>query len=184
MSDFPDSDYLPRLLRDHARRYPGWTEVDLYKLLHQAEFGSEHAVASRQAAADWLDRELAQLGAGPDDPLLDPIRADGLIVRVHLRPWHAIGLDPSMLLEAFIRTANQWRGSAEHLTAMLKAAGAIAGQIGLTAPGIAACAAEMEAAGYPAVHHSSRYETKYRPAYRVVAAHFLPEDLVGPSSRS
>jgi hypothetical protein len=175
---------LLSILREHSNRYPLWTEVDLYKLLHQAELGSEHAVASRQAAADWLDGELAQLGAGPDDPLLDPIRADGKIVRVHLRPWHEIGLDPSILLEAFIRTASQRQGSTQHLATMLKAAGLIAGQIGLTAPGIAACAAEMEAAGFPAVHHSSRYEAEYRPAYRVVAASLLPEDLIGQIARS
>lgn len=184
MTDSPDADSLPRLLRDHARRYPAWTDVDLYKLLHQGEFGSEHAVADRQTAAVRLEQELAQPGPGPAEPLLDPIRADGALVRVHLRPWLELRVDPSILLEAFLQTARRWRGSPLILEASLEAAARLADQIGLAREGVTTRAAEMKAAGFPAVHHSSAYETAYRPAYRVIAVRFLPRSLLDTAWRS
>ena len=61
------------ILAGHARRYPRWTEEDLYKLVHQAALGSEHAVQDEALARERLAREIAVLGPGPEEPLLDPL---------------------------------------------------------------------------------------------------------------
>jgi hypothetical protein len=168
---------LSQILTGLFARYPQMQIEDLYKLLHQSALGSEHAVRDGQAARDWMERELAEMGTGPDDPLLDPLSPDGQIVRVHLRPYLLAGKNPETLLEAFIRTANDWHGSVDKL----KEYGAAAAQLALAGTGaiqaevIEAFFANMAAHDYPAMHHSKSYENLYRPAYRVVARKFLEE---------
>jgi hypothetical protein len=77
------------LLLDHAHRYPFWELSDLYKLLHQAALGAEHALTNEAHVWEWLVRELADL------------EPDGTLVLVHLRPFAHLGLDPKLLLTAF-----------------------------------------------------------------------------------
>ncbi len=95
------------LIEEHLRRYPALELADLYKLLHQATEGSEHAVEDRVSAAAWLDREIRTLGPGPEapEPLIETLGRGGRYVRVHLRPFLAAGGDPARLLEAFVATA-------------------------------------------------------------------------------
>ncbi len=170
-------DPIFKILTHHLAHYPAMQVQDLYKLLHQAAMGSEHAVHDEQAVRNWLERELAEMGAGPDDPLLDPLSPDGAIVRVHLRPYTTAGKDPEILLQAFLRTANEWSGSAEKL--MQYAAAAAQWAQASTGPiqrqEIETFFAGMEAQGFLAVHHSEGYVQLYRPAYRVVARKFLEE---------
>lgn len=145
--------------------------ADLYKLAYQACLGSGHAVSDPQHARRWLEDELAQMGDGPDEPTYDPISPDRRILRIHLRPYLASGGDPEYLLQAFIRTANEFHGS----TAALAACGeemiqmAQAGQLTLEAQSIQQYFAEQQVLGYPAAHHSIIYQAHYRPAYRVVS---------------
>lgn len=104
------------LIEDHLRRYPGLEVADLYKLLHQATEGSEHAVRDRASAAAWLDREIRTLGPGPEsaEPMIDTLGRGGRYARIHLRPFLAAGGDPARLLEAFLATAGD--GAARHGT--------------------------------------------------------------------
>jgi hypothetical protein len=168
---------MDEILLDHLRRYPLMQVEDLYKLLHQAALGSEHAVCDEQEARRWLERELGEMGNGPDELLLDPISPDGKIVRVHLRPYIRAGKEPEVLLTAFIRTAHKWRGSGKTLRAYGKAAAQLAEaeswSIGRDV--IETFFAKMEEKNFPAVHHSDIYTDLYRPAYRVVARSFLEE---------
>jgi hypothetical protein len=168
-------DTLQAILYSHFARYPQMQARDLYKLLHQAALGSEHAVKDEDAARLLLSRELAEMATGPDDPLLDPISPDGSIVRIHLRPYIIAGWDPETLLQAFMRTANEWRGSVETLREYGQSAADLAekGLLSLSAQEVSAFFAEMEAQGFPAAHHSEVYGRLYHPAYRVVAHKFL-----------
>lgn len=161
-----------------SRRYPRWEEPDLYKLLHQAIRGSEHAAPSAAAAREWLEREWREMGPGPDEPLVDPIRADGAMARVHLRPWRDAGLDPALLLEAFLATAGAWREAPGELEKALRQAADWATVLGLAAEAVKDLARQMQGEGYPARHHSEAYCLHYRPAYRVVATRLLPGGLV------
>ena len=168
------------ILIDHARRYPRWALEDFYKLVHQAAMGSEHAVTDEAHACEWLTRELADLRSGPDEPLLDPISAGGSIVRVHLRPFARLGLDSEVLLAAFLRTGKEFRGSTERIEESFSEAARLARE-GLLAFGVAdvrSLVARMKAGGFPAVRHSAAFQAEYRPAYRVVACAFLPQELL------
>ena len=159
------------ILRNHLARYPAMQIQDVYKLLHQAAFGSEHAVPSAERARAWLEREIAAMGAATiDEPVFDPLSPTGKIVRVHLRPFMAQGGDPEILLNAFLCTANEFEGSkvsfeqywdlALHLKHF-----DIKDMNDFITP--------MRSQGYPAAHHSSSYRDEYHPAYRVVLKSLL-----------
>lgn len=170
-----EQEALRHILVDQAARYPQMQVRDLYKLLHQSAMGSEHAVGDIRTARSRLDREIASLGGGPDDPPVDPISPDGHIVRVHLRPYLHAERNLDRLLAAFIQTAYEWHGSPEYL----KEYGTIAvlvvkdGLLLISGADVVSFWAEQETRGYPAVHHSEIYKQLYRPAYRVVAREFL-----------
>jgi hypothetical protein len=157
---------IEKILQSHLDRYPAMQIQDLYKLLHQAALGSEHAVSNPDSARNWLTRELSEMGQGNAEPLIDPISPDGKVVRVHLRPFIAVGHDPELLLEAFIRTANEYRGDAQLLERYWEEAAAMKG---FSRQKLEQFFIGMKARKYPAVHHSMEYVRLYRPAYRVIA---------------
>jgi len=166
---------LNRILADQYRRYPCLQIVDLYKLLHQASMGSEHAVSDEAGVRAWLEKEMATMGTGPEEPLIDDISPAGEIVRVHLRPYVAAGHNPQTLLDAFLRTAREYRGSIERLQRYgeMTEQMAFAEQLPFQPAQIGEFMQRMAQQGFPAVHHSQVYERLYRPAYRIVLRTFL-----------
>jgi hypothetical protein len=166
------------ILIDHARRYPHWQLGDVYKLVHQGALGSEHVVSDEARARSWLVREVAEMGPGPDEPLVDPISPDGAIVRVHLRPYARLGLDVEQLLQAFLRTAREFRGSTGEVERGLMEAARLSreGLLAFHEADILDFLALMRAGGFPAVRHSAAFGAEYRPAYRVAARDVLPVD--------
>jgi hypothetical protein len=168
---------LYKVLTSHLTRYLAMQVQDIYKLLHQAALGSDHAVLDPDTARRHLERELVEMGEGPSEPLLDLISPNGQLARIHLRPYVRVGKDAQALLKAFIRTANEWRGS----VATLRAYGKAAAQWSefeswpIRRAEIETFFAKMEGLNFPAVHHSAIYADLYRPAYRVVAKRFLEE---------
>jgi hypothetical protein len=174
-----DDAAFDRILVHHVARYPRLEVQDLYKLIFQASFGSEHAVADCEAARGGLEREIRALLHGSDEPLVDPIAPDGRLVRINLRPYLAARGDLAALLRAFVRTARQYHGA----EATLQRYWSIVEQ--LAATGLLPFAraelqqffAKMQAQGFPAVHHSAAYTTAYHPAYRLALYEFLAQTL-------
>lgn len=171
---------MRRILAAHSARYPDWEPADLYKLIHQAALGSGHAVADEAEAGRRLIRELSSLGPGPEEPLADPISPDGGMLRIHLRPFARLEVPAELLLEGFLRTAREYRGTPARLAAYAEAAVELAGRGGLGFPAgeLSVYLHGMLEAGCPAVHHSSAYRSGYSPAYRVVARRLLPPELL------
>lgn len=169
---------MDKILGNNYQRYPLMEVADLYKLLHQAAMGSEHAVHDEQEARTLLERELIAMGDGPDDPLFDPLSPNGQILRVHLRPYARSGKNPGMLLAAFMQTADKLPGSLVKLKEYYVAAVRLA-QVGIgpvRREEIESFFSKMEEQHFPAVHHSMVYERLYHPAYRVIARRFLEEN--------
>ncbi len=158
------------VLRAHSARYPSMQIQDVYKLIHQAVMGSEHAISTVEGARKRMERELTEMGTGPDESVIDPISDDGQIARVHLRPFVAQGGDPEILLNAFIRTANEYRGDRQILKDYWNTAIAIQH---FPSAEMEEFIKSMQAQNYPAVHHSPEYERLYRPAYRVIWRKFI-----------
>ncbi len=163
------------MLLEHAKRYPQLEPQDCYKLLFQAVLGAEHAVADEAGARKWMENELASLGDGPDEPLVDSIAPDGALARVHLRQFVARGGDAAKLVRAFVATAQRKFGTRDQLAEDWNQVVALAEEKRL--PFTAAAAREfgdkMRTAGWPAVHHSKAFGAVYRPAYRVIARELL-----------
>ena len=166
------------ILLAQALRYPGWQAEDVYKLAYQAALGSEHMVSHRQQTQARLLAELAGLEGEFADALMEPLRADGSLVRVHLRPFARYSLPVDPLVEAFMRTAAEPMGGILLLQSMLAEATLAAwrGGIGIAPEEMETCVKKMSASGFPAIHHSDIYTQLYRPAYRVVAVKFLPKN--------
>lgn len=166
------------ILAQHAARYPGFQVQDLYKLVYQGALGSEHAVADASQAREWLEREVDGLTDGPQEPVIEPISADWQVVRVNLRPYVADGGDLKALLEGFIRTAQEYKGTVAQLRRYWCYSEQMAeeGALGLAVNALKSFFDEMQAREFPTVHHSQEYKRAYRPAYRVVVREFLVLD--------
>lgn len=163
------------LLQSHLDRYPDMEPVDGYKLLHQANMGSEHAVSDRSTAAAWMEREWAEMGDGPDEPLVDTLGTPARFARVHLRPWRRAGGAPDVLVDAFVQTANSSGADTAAVSCALDQMTGLAERSSRWEPAaVQGLVTEQRAAGYPAVHHSARYEESVRPAYRVVDVMLVP----------
>ena len=163
-------------------RYPMALPQDVYKLSFQATMGGAHAAEDSAAAARWLDRELAELPPGPDEPVVDTISSDGRVVRVNLRPYVTGGGAPTALLEAFLRSAREMPASKESLRRHLAYAERLAGSRSLPLPrqALRLFFERMRSSGYPSVGHSEEYRNAYHPAYRVVLSHLLRTTPAGP----
>lgn len=140
--------------------------------------GSAHAIPDAEFARDWLDKEIANLTAGPDEPMVDVISPDGRMVRINLRPFLAAGCDRTKLLNAFIKTANSFKSSESKLRQYWLCAEKMAddAQLPFTKKQLHKYFSEMEKQNLPAVHHSGIYEDNYKPAYRVIVHKYLSED--------
>jgi hypothetical protein len=167
------------IIIDQNRRYPLWRANDLYKLLHQAAMASEHAIEDEARARKWLLAEIETMGEGPDEPVVDPIAPDGLIVRVHLRPFIEENIDPEELLESFIATADRITPSEVMFQKSAQTALNLARnrKLPFQPEALQRLFDEMAGLGFPAIHHSADYESAYKPAYRVIARQLLPEGM-------
>jgi hypothetical protein len=145
---------------------------DAYKWLFQAANGGEHAVPDEESARAWLEAEWAGLGpALPGEPLVVPLRPDGAVVRLNLRPFRDRNGSPGALLDAFLRSARAFEPDPGLFLESWRALGALiaAQPIGaLNADAWQRLDAAMRPKGYPAIRHSKAYSGARRPAYRVL----------------
>jgi|AMZC01.1.fsa_nt_AMZC01005427.1_4 hypothetical protein len=166
---------LVALIRAHLERYPGAQIADVYKLLHQGVFGPGHAIVSKKATREWLEHEASQQTPAADEMLIESVHPDGLMVRVHLRPYLAHRGSLSALLDAFVRSAEQVRGDPDtmarwwNLFQALCAQGELCSQVCEQREAILFGRVRARE-NWPAVHHSPAYCQAYRPAYRVLTA--------------
>jgi len=84
------------------------------------------------------------------------------------------------LLEAFLKTANQFRGDERVLKGYLIQAVELADRslIHIRLHDLTRYLSLVSSAGFPAVHHSEEFNRVYHPAYRVVAREYLPQEWV------
>lgn len=166
---------IESLIKNQFAKYPKMEARDLYKFLHQAAMGSEHAVKDTTAVKVWMKNEIAGLDTTLINDLAEPLSPDGNLVRINLRPYLKSGENPDDLLRAFISTANNHHGSKDTLVKYLNTVKELIKRkdIAVDETIFAALVNELEKSGYPAIHHSTVYEKTYKPAYRVVSKKYL-----------
>ncbi len=175
VQDSSEGGIFRRILALQFKRYPLMEVQDLYKLIHQASMGSEHAVQDLDGTRNFLEREVHGLTEGPDEPLQDIISPDGRIARINLRPYCALNASLEKLFEAFVRTANEFEGSTLKLKRYCSYAELLTGDdsFSFSHTDLRTFFDQMEVQGFHAVHHSASYTMAYQPAYRVVLHEFM-----------
>ncbi len=145
---------------------------DAYKWLFQAASGGEHAIPDEESAREWLEQEWESLGSTrPGEPLEVPLRPDGALLRLNLRPFRDHGGSPEELLRAFLRSARTFAPEPGFFRATWAALGTALAlhPLGfLTEDEWTRLDTAMRAKGYPAVHHSPAYVAARHPSYRVL----------------
>ena len=167
---------LTYLIDGHLARHPAMEPRDVYKLLYQGVLGPEHLVASPEDFAARLRTEYEVAPSCAAEPLWEPVRPDGALVRLNLRPFKSRGGDMEQLISACLRTAEQAWGTPEELRAVwatfVELCRVERWEV-FPLPEVLAFSAWLKEHGYPPVHHSTGYRKASTPAYRLVCSKFL-----------
>ncbi len=173
----PEPVTLHPVWEEQSMRYPEMETQDWYKLLHQAAMGNRHLGVEDSLIYNYMLDELSRITASGSEPLIEYISPDSELVRFNLRPFKAAGGDPDVLFQAMQSTWDTVIPSEELLGEYWRDLVAVAqhGQIGGSAEEVDQFFKAKQEEGFPAVHHSERYNTQYQPAYRVLLHEFIPE---------
>jgi hypothetical protein len=111
-----------------AARVPrAHTLADVYKCLHQGEFGIGHNIQDLAMFKERLTDELRGVPAVADEPVLESIRPDDSIFRINLRPYKTFfaegDLDAAceLLTQVCAESAGIEKGSIENFFGTLRA---------------------------------------------------------------
>ncbi len=166
-------EHVSALIHTHLARYAALEIADVYKLLHQATFGPGHLITNKKIAREWLDHDLERSAPRTDDPLVENIHPEGALMRLHLRPYVALGGRVKPLLDAFVRSAEQVAGDPA-LMAQRWAWFEQDCRAGMFGPGrwdvreLELFGQVRHAEKWPAVHHSPAFVRAFYPSYRVL----------------
>jgi hypothetical protein len=167
---------LLTLLQKHLGWYPLMEPRDVYKLLYQGVMGAEHLMPSREEYTRYLMDEFESLEPDTTGRLLEPLRPDGALYRLNLRPYKARLLGLDQLIAYLLETAHMVTGSSTelHTTWIEFIELCERGQITqFTVDSVQGFGHWLVEMGFPAVHHSDIYIREYRPAYRLISTHFI-----------
>jgi hypothetical protein len=173
------------VLHAQQRRYPEMQPADVYKLVYQVLNGTGHAFSDLDEAREMLLEELANLIAPAvalEEPVVETVSPRGApvtVVRVHLRPFHTLGLDPEKLLTAVAETSLLLPArEAEPIKVAWPALMPLLGEeLGFRPEDVEALGREVELGRYPPLHHSAPYRQAYAPQYRVAARRALRREF-------
>ena len=161
---------LGRFLQVELKRHPRSEIQDIYKLLYQGEFGSGHFIHSREGAVSQLREEIRDMPSLIGEPLHEPCSPDGRMIRVNLRPFVALNLQPDKLTDALVESANAVNGDTTAFLNRWAQVGELISDkvLPFELDEYLAFTADLQEQKFPAVHHSTGYADAYRPAYRVI----------------
>lgn len=98
--------------------------IDIYKCLHQGEFGVAHTIDDPDRFRDRLYHELLGIQPASHEPVLENVAVDGAIMRVNFRPYRALFMDDmhkasDLLAGACLESAGIPKGSSERFFSVL-----------------------------------------------------------------
>ena len=161
---------LEELVRWHQRLRPDLEVVDVYKMLFQSVFGIQHILHDK--AKRYLERELSTLETqkSSDEPLIENISIDNVMVRVNLRPFKMGRLSSEKLFLVMATSAEEPKGTQKAFLKLWNQFKSLveAGRLDFDESSLEDFDKKVEKENYPLYHHSEQYRRSYRPAYRVV----------------
>jgi hypothetical protein len=173
-----DPQSLLTLLEQHLSWYPLMELRDIYKLLYQGVMGSEHLLTSAEDYTQYLQAEFDQLQPNASQRLFEPVRTDGALFRLNLRPYKARHTDLENLTPYLLESARIVTGTRSELCVVWAVfiELCIHGRIcNFDANVTSRFSQRLEGVDYPPMHHSDVYQRAYQPAYRLIAAKFIPK---------
>jgi len=162
------------------------TIQDIYKCLHQGEFGVGHLLREVDRARARFEKEFEEAAPGEEEPLEEIVSPDGQILRINFRPYKAqMGTNPiarEKLFQSCVASAQIPRGSPERFFKTLEEflqlnhshSIQVHGIIYAFPPGIIENFLEgvekawRQTGQLPVYPHSATYRSYNAPAYRVV----------------
>lgn len=162
---------VKQLVEYHQQLRPDLQVQDVYKMLYQANFGVGHILTDSTGVRAYLMEELASMDTTDrSEPLLERISTSGEIVRVNLRPFKAMNLNPQALLQLMERSAAETRPDTLAFNREWNEFCALVryGFLKFSLNEVEEWDARVSARVLQPVHHSQQYTRAYKPAYRVV----------------
>ncbi len=153
---------------------------DVYKLLYQSNFGVEHMLSDQAGVLAYVQEELASLDTqNVNEQLLERISTTNGIVRVNLRPYKALNLDPSFLVELMFQSAAQTkRDTLMFYRQWNEFSGLVRyGLLDFPMAKLKEFDQRIVEGKLDPVHHSEEYRDANRPAYRVVRRDLFEQKL-------
>ncbi|MFN0157004.1 MAG: hypothetical protein ACKVRP_02905 [Bacteroidota bacterium] len=144
---------------------------DVYKLLYQANFGVEHLLTDTAGVRSYLLNELESMDTiNRKEELVERISIRNDIVRINLRSFKALNLDPEMLVQAMFLSAAETKPDTAMFYRQWNEFHDLAryGFLRFPLDEVETWHKRVEAGDLRAVHHSESYERTNAPAYRVV----------------
>ena len=153
---------------------------DVYKLLYQANLGVEHIVSDSAGVLAYLQDELGSLDrSSVNEPLLERISTSGEIVRVNPRPYKALNLDPSFLVELMFQSAAQTRSDTLMFYRQWNEFSGLVryGLLDFPMAKLKEFDQRIVEGKLDPFHHSEEYGDANKPAYRVVRRALFEEQF-------
>ena len=162
--------------------YPKSRLRDIYKSCFQDYMGAEHLVSDRQRVKAYLDEELNTTSLDDLMPwYYEPCGIEGNYVRVSLRTVKEGIIQENLLLDAFIRSANNkerpsidsWREQWHKIIGTIE-------QMNLNLPSYSEDKQFIDSilsAGKYAISHSPEYREAYHPHYRIVERNIFEREI-------
>ena len=167
---------------DVMKRYPQARLLDIYKSCFQDYMGAEHLVGNAEAARTYLEQELETTAIEDLQPwYYEPCGINGNYVRVSLLAVKAGVISSDVLLDAFVRSANDPdRPSVEAWARRWQEIESTIDKMKLELPHQQEDKAFIEgvlAQGRYAISHSPQYREAYAPHYRIIKRDIFEKEL-------
>jgi hypothetical protein len=160
-----------QLVEYHQQLRPQLQAQDVYKLLYEANFGVEHFLTDTAGVRKYLFDEIASMDTTiHGEQLVERISPTDEIVRINLRPFKQLQLDPEKLVQAMFLSASETKPDTEGFYHDWNEFSALVqyGLLKFPTKDVEEWDARVSAGNLQPVHHSRQYSDSYKPAYRVV----------------
>ena len=177
-----------KAIRQQLQDFPESRVQDIYKDFCQDNLGPEHLIPDPEYARNYLRTELASFREDLDSLRYDapermyyPVGDRGNYVRVDLAAVLDGRISEELLLDAFVRSANEGRKvTPEEWVAKWNGIAAVIRKEFSGIPGAGQDLARLDSLvkeGHLIMHHSPEFGAAYHPHYRIVAKDIFESEL-------
>ena len=162
---------MKKILLQHYKDYPQAELQDLFKFIHQSEFGPSHLITNPEENFKHLENEYSQLNPPTKDNIIDFLQPD--LCRLHLQVLNQSSLKITTL-QRFFELSATIRGTVDNYydkIAILREL-CVDKLLPFNEKEIDKFKDEISSSPLVPFRHSESYRLSYAPAYRVVEKRF------------